>query len=40
MNSFNELLKRHQKEFDAAMAALSQPSLAPQVTRDQASRIA
>ena len=40
MNSFNELLKRHQKEFDAAMAALSQPSLAPQVTRHQPSPIA
>jgi hypothetical protein len=32
MNIFNDMLKRHQKEFDAATAALSQPSSAPQVS--------
>jgi hypothetical protein len=38
MNSFNDALKRLQKEFDAATAALSQPSLAPQA-RQNAFRI-
>ena len=34
MNSFNDALKRLQKEFDAATAALSQPSLAPQARQN------